>query len=117
MSLEDDFIAVAKTLCPRFFPDTAPFETQAPYGIWQHVGGESLRYMDNTAADKRNAFVQITIWAQSRLQASTLLRGIEDALCSAPTLQASPQGEQVAAYDDANALRGAVQTFSIWGSR
>lgn len=118
MQLEDQFVAIVTPICPRFFPTTAPVATAKPYGIWQHIGGTPLRFFDNTAGDKRNAFIQITIWAQSTKAAFTTMRAIEDALCAATDkLTVNPQGEPIDAYDDSGELYGAVQSFSIWGGR
>lgn len=117
MSLETDLIAALLTQCPRVFPDVAPYGTPTPYVTWQQIGGKPARFLDNTAADRRNAYIQINVWADTRLQASTLARQIEDALCASNALQATPQGEPVGAIDDGDQLRGTVQSFSIWGSR
>lgn len=118
MTLEADFITVLLAQCPRTFPGVAPFGTSTPYVTWQHIGGQSLRFLDGTAGDKRNAYIQITVWAATSLQAITLARAIEDALCAATAvLLAEPQGEPVDAFDDGDELRGTVQSFSIWGAR
>lgn len=118
MSLETDLVAILQAQCPRTFPGVAKFGTPMPYVIWQHIGGQSLRFLDNTTGDKRNAFIQITVWAATSLQATTLARAIEDALCAATAvLLATPQGEPVDAFDDGDELRGTVQSFSIWGDR
>ena len=118
MTLEADLIAILQAQCPHTFPIVAPFDTPTPYVIWQQVGGQSLRFLDNTAGDKRNAYIQISVWAATKMQATTLARAIEDALCAATAvLQATPQGEPVDAFDDGDELRGTVQSFSIWGAR
>lgn len=117
MTLETDLIDVLKTRCPRVHLGTAPHDTPTPYITWQHIGGASLRYLDNSPADKRNSYIQINAWADTPKAAMDLLRLIEDDLCSAATLTASPQGEPVGAYDDGDTLKGALQSFSIWGAR
>lgn len=118
MSLETDLVAILQAQCPRTFLVAAPFGTTTPYVTWQHIGGQSLRFLDNTAGDKRNAYIQINVWATSSMQAMTLARAIEDALCAATAaLLATPQGEPVDAFDDGDELRGTVQSFSIWGAR
>lgn len=117
MSLETDLIAALLAKCPRVFPSTAPYGTPLPYITWQHIGGKSLRFLDNSASDKRNVYMQINVWADTSAQAIGLARQVEDALCASTALQASPQGEPVAGYDDGDELRGTVQSFSIWGAR
>jgi len=117
MSLETDLIAVLKVRCPRVFLGTAPHDTATPYITWQHIGGESMRFLDKTAPSTRNAYVQINAWAATPKAAIDLLRQIEDDLCAATALTASPQGEPVGAYDDGDVLKGALQSYSIWGAR
>lgn len=118
MQLEAELEAIIRTLCPRTFPTTAPANTPVPFVVWQHIGGTPLRFFDNTAGDKRNAFIQINVWHTTTKGAFDLIRAIEDALCAAvDKLTVNPQGEPVDGFDDTNELRGALQTHSIWGSR
>ncbi|MDB5847334.1 MAG: hypothetical protein JWP29_1086 [Rhodoferax sp.] len=117
MTLELELIAALQSQCPRVLPVVAPYSTPTPYVTWQHVGGRPLRYLDNSAADKRNAYIQVNVWADTSLQAITLARAIEDALCAWPGLIAVPQGETVDAYDEGDERKGTVQTFSVWGAR
>ncbi|MBF9263934.1 tail completion protein gp17 [Paracidovorax cattleyae] len=117
MSLEEDLFAVLLTQCPRVFPVTAPYDTPTPYVVWQHVGGEPIRFLDKTAPSTRQADIQITAWASTPKGALDVLRGIEDALCASTALQASPRAEPVAAYDEGDELTGALQTFGVWGER
>lgn len=113
MSPEGLLTEVLQTQCPRVYPDTAPVTTTRPYVTYSFIGGTALRYLDNTAADKREAFVQINVWDSSRLSASTLARSIEDALCAHPVLTARPQGELTHTSDDDLGLRGTLQTFTV----
>lgn len=113
MSPEAQLAAVLQALCPRVYPDTAPVTTQRPYVTYAFIGGTSLRYLDNTAADKREAFVQINVWDSARLTASTLARSIEDALCAHPAITARPQGELTYTSDEDLGLRGTLQTFTV----
>lgn len=117
MSLETDLQALLLTKCPRTFPLTAPYGTQVPYVTWQHVGGDPIRFLDKTAPSTRNAFIQINTWAATPAQAFALAREIEDALIASTVLQCESQGEPLDAHDDGDALKGAVQSFSIWGNR
>lgn len=117
MSLETDLVAVLQTQCPRVFPDVAPVSTLRPYVIYQQVGGERAHYVEGQQITKVNALVQISVWHATRLEANALSRQIEAALLAATTLQATPEGALISAYDDTTELRGAQQDFSIWGAR
>lgn len=118
MSLETDLQVILQAQCPRSFPSTAPFGTPLPYVTWNHIGGPTLRALDNTTGDKRFAYIQINTWAAASKQAFDLARAIEDALCAAsPVLIVTPQGEPQDGFDDGDELRGATQSFSIWGDR
>jgi hypothetical protein len=118
MLLEIELETILKTKCPRVFPTTAPGSTATPYVVWQHIGGTSFRFFDNTPGDKRNAHIQINVWHRSTEGAFALMRAIEDALCAATDkLIVNPLGEPIDGYDDSNELRGALQSFSVWGSR
>lgn len=117
MSLETDLMAVLAGLCPRVYVGSAPATTKTPYVTWQHVGGESLRYVDNAAAEKRRPEVQINTWAKSAMEAFVLSQQIEAALCDATAFVAKPQSEPIGAYDDADIASGYLQTFTILGDR
>lgn len=119
MSLETDLIAALKTVCPRVFVETAPHGTQMPYLTWQRYGGKASRYLDNTAPDWRNAYVQISAWAETSRQAFSLLASVEFVLCEAPAagFHAAPKEEASSAFSEDDAIRGAQQDFDIWGER
>lgn len=125
MALEDELIRRIKLHNPRVFSPTAVYGTSLPYVTWQHVGGRALRYVDNTAPDQRNAFIQINVWADTKKQAFDLLRDIEQELCVVTDgkFVAVPMEEPSDAYMEGNEgqtpgqLNGALQTFRIWGTR
>jgi len=117
MALEQDLMAELLAECPRVHVGAAPFGTQAPYVTWQHVGGDSLRYVDNTAADKRKPDIQINTWADTPQQAFALIQRIEERLCASAAFTARPHGDPIGAYDDAEVASGYLQTFSILGAR
>lgn len=117
MSLESDLYAVLQTICPRVYPDVAPAGTARPYIVWQQIGGEAVSYTDNEVPSLRNAYVQVSAWAESRLQASLMAQQIEAALIASPTLAARPQSAMQAAYSEDTELRGAMQDFTIWADR
>lgn len=125
MALEDELIRRIKLRCVRVYSPTATFNTPRPYVTWQHIGGQAVRYLDNTAPDKRNAFIQVNTWDTSKKAAFDLLRAIEEELCAVTdgSFVAVPQEEPSDAYIDGNEgqqpgqLCGALQTFKVWGSR
>ena len=117
MALESDLIAELKALCPRVYIGTAPYGTATPYVTWQHIGGDPMRYADNTSADKRWPEIQINTWTDTPMQAFTLIQQIEDRLCEAAVFQAEPIGGPIGAYADADAISGYLQTFKILGNR
>ena len=117
MSMEADLVALLQTKCAQVFPDVAPAGTAKPYVTWQGIGGESMRYVDGAAADKRNTLTQINAWATTRLEALTLIRQIEDALCASVSFAATPQGEALSTYEEDTQLYGCIQRFDIWSAR
>lgn len=115
--MEAELVAILKALCPRVYPDLAPMDAGKPYITWQALGGEVARFLDNSAADKRNTLMQINAWALTRQDATTLIRQAEDALCGSAAFVARPQGEALSMYESDTKLYGAVQRFSVWASR
>ena len=121
MTMESDLVVLLKTIAPAVFPDVAPSGTAAPWITFQNIGGEPLRYIDGTAADKRHSMVQVNVWAASRLQALLLVRQIEATVCNiaATPFTAQPLGEPTATFEDdvTPMLYGCMQDFSIFSTR
>ena len=115
--MEADLNTLLKAICPRTFPDVAPSGTAAPFIAWQGLGGESLRFVDNTAPDKRNTYMQVAVYSTKRTEALALIRAAEDAMCASLLFAVSPMGEPIATYEDDTKLYGAIQRFSIWAAR
>lgn len=117
MSLEAQLMSVIGSLAGgRVFPDFAPEGTARPYIVYQAVGGEAINFMEGTAPDKRNARVQITVWSDSRLEASSIAGQVEDAMRAALTLHTTVLGAAVSTFDEEAGARGAMQDFSVWWS-
>lgn len=116
MSIETDLVALLKAINPRTYPDVAPEGTTTPYVTYQQIGGESIRYADNTA-DSRFPTIQVNVWSRTRMEASTLIQQIEDALCAAPAFQATPQGDAMSRYEPDTQLYGSIQRFDVFGPR
>lgn len=119
MTLEDTLIAILKARCPRVFKPVAPVGTEAPYVTWQHIGGRSLVYTENTQPEERNSFIQVTVWADHSGAAFALLRGIEQDLMASPepSFLATPMEEPTDAIEDGQQIAGAMQSFTVWGER
>ena len=117
MSMESDLVTLLKTICVRTFPDVAPAATAMPYVTWQGIGGESMRFVENSAADRRNTVMQINVWSATRMQSLAMIRQIEDALCASSAFAATPQGEPLSTYEPDTASYGCIQRFEIWAGR
>jgi ABC-type transporter lipoprotein component MlaA len=114
--METALQALLVAQCERTFQTVAHGQQTRPYVVWQLVGGRTLRYVANDATDKRNSLVQVSVWADTSSEATTLVRAIEDALCTASFI-AEPQGEALATYEEETKLYGAIQRFSITAAR
>lgn len=117
MTFEADLFTLLKAACPRVFPDVAPINTATPYLTWQQLGGANLRFIDNSAPDKRNLLLQVSCWSKTRAEANTLIRQIEDALCASALFVAVPEGEAMSSYESDTLLFGSIQRFSIYATR
>ena len=117
MALEQDLISALAAVCPRVHVGAAPYNTPYPYITWQHIGGDSQRYLSNVAADTRNALIQVNVWDSSNLKAHALILQLEEALCLSPLFQATPHGQPIGAYDEDDVAKGYLQTYSITGAR
>lgn len=114
MSLESSLQSTLLTVCPRAFPDYAPPGTATPFVTWQQIGGKELSYADDTVPDKRNARIQITVWAETRIAANALSLQIEAAMIAQSNRAI---GALLATHDEDANLRGAMQDFTVWASR
>lgn len=119
MTIETKLFTLLSGLCPRTFPDVAPVATAKPYVTFQQLGGERLRNFNKTPADKRKTFVQINVWAASRLEANSLCRQIEEAMAAATAFNAIEDGEPLWTHDDIDlpdapdGLYGCSQDFTV----
>lgn len=117
MSMESDLTTLLLTKCARVFPDVAPEAAAKPYVTWQGLGGETVRFGDNTAPDKRHTLMQISAWSTTRTEALALIRSIEDSMCASALFVVSPQGEPLSTYEPDTQLYGCLQRFDIWATR
>lgn len=115
MSLEEQVIAALTGLAgDRVFPDFAPEGTERPYIVYQAVGGEAINFVDGTPPGKRNARLQIAVWSDTRLSASSIAEQIEDAMRAAGQLQVTVLGAAVSTFDEETGYRGSRQDYSCW---
>lgn len=115
--MEADLYTLLSGICPRVFTDIAPEETARPYVTWTGIGGQTIRNLDNTTGNKRNTLTQINVWSRTRLEALTLIRQIEDAMCASTAFLAVPQGEPISMFEEDDDLYGCLQRYSIWANR
>ena len=115
MSIETALFAALRGLvADRVFPDVAPENTPRPYITYQQTGGDAVNFVENTIPSKKNARMQINVWADTRLQATAMCGSVEDALRTLVSLQPTVLGAAIATYDDETKLRGTLQYFSLW---
>ena len=96
----------------KAFPDTAPAGVAPPYCLYQQVGGVPISTFCG-GANRRNARIQIWIWALTRKEANGKMRAVEDALTGS-ALRAVALDALSASHDDVTGYYGARQDFSIW---
>lgn len=56
----------------RCYPDVSPDGAARQLIIYQQVGGKAVDYVEAKVADKDNARVQVHVWSNSRLEASSI---------------------------------------------
>lgn len=117
MTVESDLFTLLKTVTPRVFPDFAPVTTARPYATYQQVGGEALTFIGREVPSKKNGEFQISVWADTRASAQTLILAIESAMTLATAFQAKPVSAAVCDYDADVPVYGARQDFSVWSNR
>lgn len=117
MSLESSLYTVLSGVCPRSFPDFAPTTTTRPYVTYQQIGGAVVNYLSREVPNKRNARMQINVWADTRASAVTTMNAIEDAVRASTLFQASPESAMTASFDADFPVYSARQDFTIWADR
>lgn len=115
MSLEPQiFDALAQLVAGEVYPDIGPDNIKPPYITYQQVGGDAVNYTEAALPGKRNARIQVNVWAATRQAASDLAAQVEDALRLTEPLQTTVLGACVSSYEPGTKLRGARQDFSVW---
>ena len=115
MSIETAlFDALRGLVSDRVYPDVAPENTVRPYITYQQTGGDAVNFVESTIPSKKNARMQINVWADTRLQAAAMAGTVEDVLRTLIVLHPTVLGAAIATYDDETKLRGTLQYFSLW---
>lgn len=118
MSLETNLYTLLGGLVSnRAFPDVAPVDTTRPYITYQQIGGDSPWFLGKTLPSKRNAHVQVNVWADTRAAANALALSVESTLVASTAIDAEPVGAFVADFDVDMNVYGTRQDFSCWGDR
>jgi len=118
MTIEEDLGALLGGLvATRVYPDVAPFDTPRPYLTYQKIGGSPINYTTDELPTTQHSLVQINVWADSRVAASTLARQVENTLRQATSLTARPEGEPISQHEPDLGRYGTLQDFSIWSAR
>ena len=117
MSLESDLYTVLAAVCPRTYPDVAPTTTVRPYVTYQQIGGAAVNMLDRWVPNKRNARVQVNVWADTRASAVTTMQAIEDAIRMSVLFQGEPESAPLSDYDHDMLVYGSAQDFTIWADR
>lgn len=116
MTFEADLFALIAAVTPRVFPDFAPVSTTRPYVTYQQIGGHVINPIENVAPGKRNAMLQVNVWANTRAESLQISRAIEDAMRVASAFSARPISAAVADFDADIPVYGARQDFTCWHS-
>lgn len=95
------------------FPIVAPENTQAPYAVWQQVGGADESFLDNTRA-KKHGRVQIAIWGPSPAALAPLRETIEATLRARKDMTCTPASAHVMTHEPGTGLYGLRQDWDIW---
>jgi hypothetical protein len=115
MTIESQVYEALKVLAgSQVYPDVAPEGTLPPYITYQAVGGQPINYLTGEKPGRRNARMQVSVWAATRLGAASLAQQVEDALRDAKALQTEVLTGQIATYDEDTKYRGVIQDYSVW---
>lgn len=111
--MEASLEEVLKALCPRVYPSVAPSGVQTPFVVWQQTGGRDMSTMENGRL-MRHARIQISVWAQSAMQAVALREQIESALRPLEWPTFTPSAAHHMTYEADTKLHGVQQVWEAW---
>ena len=111
--LESDLFTKLSTLVSgRVYPDVASTATM-PYITYQQIGGTPVNFLGAESSSKKNARMQINVWSKTRLEASTIIRQVEDLMVQTP-LFGKVEGGAESTYEPDTKKYGSRQDFSFW---
>ena len=114
MTVEGDLYQAMKGFVGnRVYPDVAPQNPALPFIVYQQVGGTPLNFLSGVP-DKRNGRFQINVWGETRIQAASIARQVEDAIRLDPKLLAHTLNGAYGRYEDTTGWYGMQQDFSIF---
>lgn len=114
MTFESDLLARLELSCDRVFPDVADVGTPRPYVTYTQIGGRVLNPVANESPGKRNAVIQVNVWASTRLEAVSIINDIEDRMRTADAFQSRPIDAAYNDYDHDADVYASRQDFTIW---
>ena len=118
MTVEADlFTTLGPLVGGRAYPDVAPAGVARPYIVYQEISGQAPTFLERAVPSKKNGRFQITVWDDTRAQASALSLQIEEAMVLSTLFDAKPLGGRTADYDEETELRGARHDFTVWSER
>jgi hypothetical protein len=116
MSVEADIKTLLSPLAPTW-PAPAGELASLPRITYQQVGGRAVNFLGRDLPTLKNGRFQITAWAKTDKEVSTLILAIEAALILTTSLQVEVLGAPIAVYEEDTKLYGRHQDFSIWSPR
>lgn len=115
MSMKTEiYNAIQGLVAGRVYTGAPPEDVVAPYVIYQRAGGKPINYTDGAIPDRKNARVQINVWAASMAIADPIAEQVESILRGVAALQTEVLSQVLDTYDEETKLRGTMQDFSFW---
>jgi hypothetical protein len=109
---EEIHSALTSAFSGRVYPDVAPHTATLPFVTYQAIGGETTPTFCGDP-EKTNSVFQISVWAKTRLSASSLMRTVAQTL-TGPTMFGTARGGIIGRYDTDTKTFGAMQDISFW---
>lgn len=98
----------------RVFPIIADEGAEKPYIVVQRAGGPATNFLTGEAPEKEIRRMQVTVWANTALEAEAVGKQVEVAIRSAAELQPEVVGGAVDDYDPTTKYRGSRQEFYLF---
>lgn len=118
MTVEENLLqALALLVSDRCFPDFAPGGTAPPFIVFQQAGGQAPTFLERAVPSKKNARMQVNVWAATRAESAAIAIQVEAALVASTQFDAKPLSAPISLVDEDNSLRGSSQDFSVWSDR